>query len=233
MDKNKYWIWLSKIEGITPLEKLSLIKEYSIENLWSIDKGQAIKVLKDNTKVEILFNPKNKDNLEKYLEYNYKNNISMITITDKRYPNILRNIYDAPVVLYAKGDIKVLQKQNFAVIGARSASEYGKKIAKTFAYMLAKENINIVSGLAKGIDTYSHIGALNAGGTTIAVIGNGLDIIYPAENTKLYSDIINKRRINYFRICYRNKAKTNEFSSKEQDNKWIIFWSVSSRSKQK
>lgn len=215
MDKNKYWIWLSKIEGITPLEKLSLIKEYSIENLWSIDKGQAIKVLKDNTKVEILFNPKNKDNLEKYLEYNYKNNISMITITDKRYPNILRNIYDAPVVLYAKGDIKVLQKQNFALIGARSASEYGKKIAKTFAYMLAKGNINVVSGLATGIDAYSHIGAINAKGTTIAVIGSGLDIVYPRENAKLYNDIINNRRCCSYRICYRNKAKAYELSSKK------------------
>lgn len=233
MDVNEYWIWLSKIEGITPREKLNLINKYGIENLCNIDKVQAFEVLRSKEKIEILFNPKNKDNLEKYLEYNYKNNINMITITDKRYPNILKNIYDAPIVLYAKGNIEALQKPNFAMVGARSASEYGKKIAKTFAYMLAKENINIVSGLAKGIDTYSHIGALNAGGTTIAVIGNGLDIIYPAENTKLYSDIINKRRINYFRICYRNKAKTNEFSSKEQDNKWIIFWSASSRSKQK
>ncbi len=215
MDKNKYWIWLSKLEGITLIEKLNLIKEYGIENLWNIDKEQALKVLKDKTKVEILFNPKNKDNLDKYLEYNYKNNINIISINDKRYPNILKNIYDAPIVLYAKGNTNVLQKTSFAIIGARSASEYGKKIAKTFAYMLAKKNINIVSGLAKGIDTCSHMGALNANRTTIAVVGNGLDIVYPSENTKLYNDIINNRRTNHFRICCWNKTRTYEFSGKE------------------
>lgn len=215
MDKNKYWIWLSKIEGITPREKLNLINKYGIENLCNIDKVQAFEVLRSKEKIEILFNPKNKDNLEKYLEYNYKNNINMITITDKRYPNILKNIYDAPIVLYAKGNIEALQKPNFAMVGARSASEYGKKIAKTFAYMLAKGNINVVSGLATGIDAYSHIGAINAKGTTIAVIGSGLDIVYPRENAKLYNDIINNRRCCSYRICCRNKAKAYELSSKK------------------
>lgn len=231
MEKNKYWIWLSKIEGITTIEKLNLVNKYGIENLWNIDKSQAFEVLRSKDKVEIVFNPKNKDNLDKYMEYNYRNNIKIISISDESYPNILKNIYDAPVVLYAKGDTKILQKPSFAVIGARSASEYGKKIAKTFAYMLAKGNINIVSGLAKGIDAYAHIGALNANGTTIAVIGSGLDIIYPRENAKLYNDIIEKRRINCFRICCWNKAKTYEFSGKKQNYKWIVFWSISSRSK--
>lgn len=230
MEKNKYWIWLSKIEGITSIEKLNLVNKYSIENLWNIDKTQAFEVLKTNEKVEILFKNKNKENLEKYLEYNYKNNIKIISINDKRYPNILKNIYDAPVVLYAKGNIEVLQKPNFAIVGARSASEYGKKIAKKFAYMLAKGNINVVSGLAKGIDAYSHIGALNAKGNTIAVVGSGLDIVYPTENTKLYSDVINNRRTNSFRIRCWNKAKTHEFSSKKQNYKWLVFWCFSDRS---
>lgn len=215
MDINTYWIWLSKIEGITPKEKLNLVNKYGIENLWNIDKAQVFEVLGSNEKVETLFEVKNKDNLEKYLEYNYKNNIKIISINDKIYPNILKNIYDAPIVLYAKGNIKNLQKPSFALVGARSASEYGKKIAKTFAYMLAKGNINVVSGLAKGIDCYSHMGALNANGTTIAVIGSGLDIIYPKENVKLYNDIIENRWINCFRICCWNKAKTYEFPSKK------------------
>lgn len=215
MDLNKYWIWLSKIEGITPKEKLDLIKKYGIENLWDIDKSQVFEALRSNEKVEMLLGAKNKDNLERYLEYNYKNNIKIISISDEFYPNILKNIYDAPIVLYAKGDIKNLRKPSFAMIGARSASDYGKKTAKNFAYMLAKGNINIVSGLAKGIDAYSHIGALSAKGTTIAVIGSGLDIVYPRENEKLYNDIINNRWINSFRICCRDKTKTYEFSSKK------------------
>lgn len=215
MDINAYWIWLSKIEGITPKEKLNLVNKYGIENLWNIDKAQAFEVLGSKEKVETLFEVKNKDNLEKYLEYTYKNNIKIISISDEIYPNILKNIYDAPIVLYVKGNVESLQKPNFAMVGARSASEYGKKIAKFFAYMLAKGNINVVSGLATGIDAYSHIGAINAKGTTIAVIGSGLDIVYPRENAKLYNDIINSRRTYSYRICCRNKTETYELSCKK------------------
>lgn len=79
---------------------------------------------------------------------------------------------------------------SIAIIGCREASEYGKKAAQYFSYNLAKQNINIVSGLAKGIDCFAHIGALQAKGKTIAVIGSGLDIIYPKENEKLAEKII-------------------------------------------
>ena len=134
-------------------------------------------------------------------------------------------------MLYLKGNEKLLQNLGFSLVGARSASEYGKKIAKTFAYMLAKENINIISGLANGIDTYSHIGAVNANGNTTAVMGTGLDIIYPKENVKLYNTIIKKRWISYFRICSRKQVKAYQFSSKKQDYKRTLLWSTNSRSK--
>lgn len=116
--------------------------------------------------------------------------IKKITIGDKKYPKLLRQIYDPPKCLYILGNIEILNNPSVAIVGCRDATEYGKKAAKYFAYNLAKENINIVSGLAKGIDSFAHIGALQAKGKTIAVIGNGLDVIYPKENEELAKQIV-------------------------------------------
>ena len=214
MDINKYWIWISKLEGITVREKLNLVQKYGIENLWDIDKSQAFDILKNNEKVEKFF--KDRENVEKYLEYNYKNNITILSISDKQYPKMLKNIYDPPIVLYARGNIGVLQNPSFAIVGARSATEYGKKTAKSIAYALAAKNINIVSGLAKGIDTYSHTGAINANKTTIAVIGTGLDIIYPKENRKLYIDILEKNGLILTEYVVGTKLKPINFPARNR-----------------
>lgn len=88
------------------------------------------------------------------------------------------------------GNIEILNDVSIAIVGCREATEYGKKATTYFAYNLAKQGVNIVSGLAKGIDSYSHIGSLQAKGKTIAVIGSGLDIIYPKENEKLAQEIL-------------------------------------------
>ena len=102
----------------------------------------------------------------------------------------LNNIQNKPIVLYAKGNLKNINNESVAIVGSRMASIYGKKNSYYFSYELAKRNVNIVSGLAKGIDSYSHIGALKAKGKTIAVIGCGIDKIYPKENEKLYHEIL-------------------------------------------
>ena len=113
-------------------------------------------------------------------------------MNSRYYPERLRNIDDAPKEVYCLGNIELLNyKNNIAMIGSRNCSSYGERAAKDFAYNLAKEDICIVSGLAKGIDSFSHIGALNAKGKTIAVLGSGLDNIYPKENIKLVEEIIN------------------------------------------
>ena len=154
MDTNKYWIWLSMIDCITPKEKLELIEKYNIENLWELDKSQIFNVFKNNEKVELFFKNRNKDILEKHLEYIEKNNIKIISVKDEKYPKILKNIYDVPVVLYAKGNVSALQTFGFAMVGARNTSEYGIKVAKDISYKLSKCGFNIISGLANGIDTY-------------------------------------------------------------------------------
>ena len=120
-----------------------------------------------------------------------KYKVIKINMNSKYYPERLKNIDDAPKELYCLGNLELLNyKNNIAMIGSRNCSSYGERAAKDFAYNLAKEDICIVSGLAKGIDSFSHIGALNAKGKTIAVLGSGLDNIYPKENIKLVEEII-------------------------------------------
>ena len=120
-----------------------------------------------------------------------KYKVIKINMNSKYYPERLRNIDDAPKELYCLGNLELLNyENNIAMIGSRNCSSYGERAAKDFAYNLAKEDICIVSGLAKGIDSFSHIGALNAKGKTIAVLGSGLDNIYPKENIKLVEEII-------------------------------------------
>ena len=95
------------------------------------------------------------------------------------------------MVLYVKGNIEKLKNKNkIAIVGSRKCSEYGKMITQKFSYLLAKKDFTIVSGMAKGIDSYAHIGTILAKGTTIAVLGSGIEYIYPEENKKLYNKIL-------------------------------------------
>lgn len=99
--------------------------------------------------------------------------MKIIKIGDKDYPESLKNIYDPPEKLYVMGDEKILNEFGIGIVGTRMASMYGKDITKSLAYGLAKHGINVISGMARGIDTEAHIGTLMAKGKTIAVLGSG------------------------------------------------------------
>lgn len=123
-----------------------------------------------------------------------KNNAKIIAYNSSEYPQSLLEIPDAPPVLYVKGNEKLLNHHlNVAIVGARNASINGRKIASRIAYDLTQNNVLVVSGMARGIDTSAHKGAmyaLNQKGPTIAVLGTGVDEIYPLENTELYEQIV-------------------------------------------
>ncbi len=116
--------------------------------------------------------------------------IKIVTLLDKEYPELLKQIYDPPPVLYTKGEIAFLHNKSIAIVGSRKASAYGKNVAMKFAKELASLTINIVSGMARGIDSFAHKGAIDAGGPTTAVFGCGIDIIYPPENISLMKEIL-------------------------------------------
>lgn len=120
-----------------------------------------------------------------------KYKVVKVDINSRYYPVRLKNIDSPPKELYCCGNLKLLNyASNIAIIGSRDCSCYGERAAKDFAFNLAREGVCIISGLAKGIDSFAHIGALNAKGKTIAVLGSGLDNIYPRENIKLAESII-------------------------------------------
>lgn len=116
--------------------------------------------------------------------------INIITVVDDEYPTILKQIYDPPPVLYVLGNISALKHKSLAIVGTRKATVYGKNIAKVFGEKLASLNFNVVSGMARGIDSFAHMGAIKAGGLTTAVLGSGIDVIYPPENRNLMKRII-------------------------------------------
>ena len=116
--------------------------------------------------------------------------IALLPITDARYPQRLKSLSDAPILLYVRGSLVPDDQFSVAIVGSRRATAYGHSIADRFARELCAYGLCIVSGGARGVDTFAHRGALSAGGRTLAIVGCGLDVAYPAENRKLYADIV-------------------------------------------
>lgn len=127
--------------------------------------------------------------IEKELGLVAKNKVKVVSVFDREYPENLKEIPDAPVLLYLKGSLPERNHLAVAIVGSRKASIYGLAMAEKFANGLSELGLTIVSGLARGIDSAAHQGALKAQGPTIAVMGCGLSHIYPSENKKLFSDI--------------------------------------------
>lgn len=123
------------------------------------------------------------------LEKLFKLNGSIITLWDEDYPSLLKKIYDPPVLLYALGNFENTDNYAIAVVGTRQPTNYGKIQTEKIVTELANQKITIVSGMARGIDSIAHRTALKNSGRTIAVLGSGLNVIYPPENKKLYEEI--------------------------------------------
>lgn len=127
------------------------------------------------------------------------------------YPRILKQLYDPPIGLYHRGGFRLSEDQpSIAIVGSRHATLYGLRVARQFAQRLASIGFCIVSGLARGVDTAAHEGALEAGGDTVAVLGNGLDIIYPPENLELYRRIAERGAV-ISEFCFGRRADRQTF----------------------
>lgn len=187
MNDLKYWIWLSIID-LNPQKIKQCLEKYTIKDIWYLK--NKIKQYFTKEEIEKIQSKKYRQGLECYENYMQKHKIELISIQDKEYPEKLKNIYNAPVCLYTLGNKKLLNKKSIAIVGSRECTEYGKTMSQAFSHLLAKNNITVISGLAKGIDTVAHIGTLQAKGKTIAVIGTGIDLIYPKENQNLMNSIL-------------------------------------------
>lgn len=132
--------------------------------------------------------------------------------TNTRYPRLLKKLEDRPKTIYALGNIGNLSNKCIAIIGSRECTSYGKKMAQLIAYFYAKRGYVIVSGLAKGIDSSAHLGALLANGKTIAVLGTGLNKIYPYENTELARRIIHSNGTIISEYSLNDKIERDNFA---------------------
>ncbi len=126
---------------------------------------------------------------EKQIALAEKYGVKIISYWDEGYPESLRKIYDPPVILYLKGNLNKKDNNSIAVVGTRSPTNYGRMVTEQICEGLVNHNITVVSGMARGIDSIAHQASLQNGGRTIAVLGSGIDIIYPPENRNLYLKI--------------------------------------------
>lgn len=186
-----YWVATSAIGGVGTATFNFLLKHFrTLKKFWEAP-GEKIKKLKIDakTKENILEFRANVDPAI-YLKKVYERGIKVVSIVDRDYPANLRQIGDAPPVLYFRGSLLPVDDLALAVVGSRGASVYGRQVTEKMVYDLVAAGLVIVSGLARGIDSFAHQAAIEAGGRTIAVLGSGVDTVYPPENRKLAERII-------------------------------------------
>ena len=192
MEDLKYWIWFSRIENLGSIRGQKLIEKYhSPKEIWKLKKEEleSVEGIGEKISNEIL-SEKYRYGLGKIEDIMKQKQIKLINFQEEIYPKKLKNIYDMPICLYVKGNVQILNEFSLAIIGCRENTEYGKKVSQAIGKGLAKKNIITVSGLARGIDSISQKATIEAKGKTIAVIGSGIDSIYPPENSILADEIV-------------------------------------------
>jgi len=187
---------LLSVDRIGPQKIFELIRRAgSISNLFELDERSLAKIFPKNSEIfsRLLHAIEKIDAFQKSAEVEIEKlermGADLVFYWDANYPKILKRIYSPPIMLYVKGDLLKLYKDSLSVVGTRMPSSYGKSVAEKIVKELIKSNLNIVSGLARGIDSIAHSTTINNGGRTIAVIGSGLDVIYPPENKRLFDAI--------------------------------------------
>jgi DNA processing protein len=184
-----YYLGFSYCLGIGPMKFVNLKKNFGsvkkayLANLKELEKILGYKLAEKFVEFRLKFDP------HRELEQLKKDEINVFTVDDERYPERLKNISDPPICLYVKGIIPK-SKIYFAIVGTRKPTVYGIQITKKFSRELSEAGFIIVSGMALGVDTLAHQEAIDSGGKTIAVLGCGVNVIYPPSNWKLYQDII-------------------------------------------
>lgn len=186
-----YWLAFTRVNGLGPVRLRQLRAHFdSIQQAWEAPAERLRSLGVPSASVEHLVYLRQTLRLDE-LDHDIKKlGCWVITLDDENYPPLLRELDDAPVVLYGYGDLLPEDQYAVAMVGTRRASEYGKQMASQLAGALASEGITVVSGLAHGIDTAAHHAALNAKGRTIAVLGSGIDVLYPTENRALAKKIV-------------------------------------------
>ena len=187
----KYWLWLTELTGLTNQTRLALLRHFpSPEDVYYADPEEVLLTEGITRQQAALLKNKDLSTADRILADCQRLNIRILTLQDAPYPGRLKNIYDPPCLLYVQGRLPVFDEEvAVAVVGTRDCTPYGVTCAEKLGYGLTRGGAVVVTGLAKGIDAAATRGALRAGGVTAAVVGNGLDVLYPPESRYLYEDV--------------------------------------------
>ena len=194
MTSREAYIALNMIDGVGPIRVRALRDRFGeAQAILAASKTELMQVEGVGEEVaRSIMGWREKVDLDAELQRVEKAGVRVVCRDDAEYPKNLREIYDPPLVLYVKGKLTERDALAIAVVGSRRTTLYGQDMARKLAFQLARVGVTVVSGLARGIDTAAHNGALQAKGRTVAVIGCGIDIVYPTENKKLADEIVEK-----------------------------------------
>jgi DNA processing protein len=211
LQEKRYWIALNLIPNLSPRKFRLLLEHFtSPQEIWEAPLTQLTEIKEFARSTETFVRHRERANIAEELRAIETQGLTVLTLADAAYPKALRAIEDAPPVLYMKGDFIEKDELAIAIVGTRRPSPYGTLIAEKLAKELGGLGFTIVSGLALGIDTSAHRGALAAGARTIAVLGGGFLNIYPQENRNLVEEIA------------RSGAVVSEFSLKTLPDRWTF-----------
>ena len=148
--------------------------------------------------------------------------VTLVSLDDPSYPPRLKEIYDPPLILRVRGNLDALTSPGIAMVGTRHPTPYGSGMAERLACDLAAQGLVIISGMARGVDTASHRGAITAKGKTVAVFGTGVDVIYPKENTRLSEQILALGGALISEFPLGNVCRSAEFSHSQPHHQWNV-----------
>ena len=186
-----YWLWLTALKGVGPVTQRNLVMEFgSPQAVYTATQVElkATRGLRSQV-VETILDSRSMDRAKQAEELMLRQEIKLLSFVDPLYPPGVNNFPNQPAVLYYKGNLRPPQT-SVGIVGSRRCTAYGKQVAAEAAAFLAQQGITVVSGLAKGIDSYAHTACLKEGGYTLAFIANGPDICYPPEHRSLMDEII-------------------------------------------
>ena len=190
MSDQKYWLGFSLVSEIGA-KRLSLLYSWfgELKNAWAATEVELNQSGLEKQPIANILDARKTLDLDAEMAKVHKAGAWLVTLADDNYPSQLRKLADAPPVLYIKGSLVPPDERALAIVGTRKATAYGRDAAHYFATELAGNGVTIVSGLAEGIDAAAHRGALDGGGRTFAVLGSGIDKIYPRQHGKLAQEI--------------------------------------------
>lgn len=190
-DERLYWIGLNLVKGIGPVRLQALLDHFGdLEAAWQANRVDLLQAGLSQKMADSLHDIRSTIDLQAYYERFSQQGIRVVTWLDPDYPPRLKNIQQPPPVLYFKGQYSEAQDHwAVAIVGTRRITSYGRQVTEQLATLLARNGITIVSGLARGVDAVAHQTALNCGGRTLAVLGSGVDQIYPPEHRPMAEKI--------------------------------------------